>query len=88
MPAVDDYGSFVGDLSAPAIDGFDITPSDTGELARVTRAIMVTAAGEVAVVFKGGTELSLPMHPGILYPVRACAVKATGTTATGIKGLV
>ncbi|MEM8654400.1 MAG: hypothetical protein AAGF36_06615 [Pseudomonadota bacterium] len=38
---------------------------------------------------KDGDTLTLPgLTPGVIYPIRAVRVAATGTTATGIKGLV
>jgi hypothetical protein len=55
----------------------------------VTRAIILGAAGDVAVVLKNGDSITLPaLAAGVIYPVRVSRVLATGTTATGLKGLI
>lgn len=49
---------------------------------------MVGSAGDLAVVLKNGSTLTLPsLEPGVIYPVRVRRVLETGTTAAGIKGL-
>jgi hypothetical protein len=76
-------------LSGPVQGGFDIVPADGADLPEVTRGLMVTSAGDLAVVLKNGDAITLPgLTPGVIYPVRATRVEATGTTATGVKGLV
>lgn len=75
-------------LSAPASDGFAITPNDGADLARVPRAIFVGGAGAVALVTKRGTTLTFSgLTAGTILPVRANRVLATGTTATLLIGL-
>jgi hypothetical protein len=50
---------------------------------------MITGAGDVAVTLKNGDAITLPgLTPGVIYPIRAARIAATGTTATGIKGLI
>lgn len=89
MPITDPFASHVDSLTSPVTGGFDITPADGTDLARVTRALMVTTAGDVAVTFRDGTSLTLPgLTPGVIYPLRVTRVLATGTTASGVKGLV
>lgn len=89
MPITDRYDSFTPDLTGPAISGFDVAPDDGVDLATLPRALMVTDAGDVAVQFADGTAITLPgLTPGVIYPLRPCRIMATGTTATGIKGLV
>ena len=66
-----------------------MTPSDAADLPQMTRGVMVASAGDLAVVLKSGDAVTLPaLSPGVLYPIRIARVLATGTTATGIKGLV
>ncbi len=89
MPILDDFRDTQVGLTSPVQGGFDITPNDTADLTRVTRGLMVAATGDVAVVLRSGDTLTLPgLTPGAIYPVRITRVLATGTTATGIKGLV
>lgn len=65
-----------------------VTPSDTVDLVDgATRGILVTAAGNVAVITKDGDEVTLPVTEKIFYPVSVGRIKATGTTATGILAL-
>jgi len=89
MPISDSFSDVQPGLNSPACGGFDITPDDAADLAKVTRALMVSAAGDLAVVLKSGDTLTLPgLTPGVIYPVRVLRVLATDTTATGIKGLI
>ena len=89
MPIADMFNAYQPGLSSPVQGGFDITPSNGSDLAQVTRAVMVAGAGDLAVTLKNGDTITLPgLTPGVIYPVRAARVFATGTTATGVKGLV
>lgn len=82
------FSSAASGLNSPPSRAFDVTPHNTNELAVATRGIMVTGAGDVAVVTVEGDEVVLPgLQPGTQYAIRAKIIKATGTTATGIKGL-
>ncbi|WP_415919311.1 spike base protein, RCAP_Rcc01079 family [Tateyamaria sp. SN6-1] len=89
MPISDQFQQYQPGLSSPVQGGFDVTPADGADLAQVTRAVMVSGAGDVAVTLKNGDALTLPgLTPGVIYPLREARVWATGTTATGVKGLV
>lgn len=72
----------------PAITVFDILPDDAADLAQVTTALNVASPGSVRVTAADGSEAVLSIHPGHAFPIRARRVWATGTTATGIRGLV
>lgn len=88
MPINDPFASFAGSLTAPASSGFDITPADGTDLPVLTRAVMIGSAGDLAVTFADGSEVVLPsLAPGVVYALRLARVRATGTTATDIKGL-
>jgi len=88
MTITDNYQSVPLPDTGPIIGGLDITPNDSADLTVMTRALMVTADGDVAVVLRDGTAITLPgLTAGTIYPVRVSRVKSTGTTATGIKGL-
>ena len=89
MPISDQFDDAMSGLNSPICGGFDITPDDGADIPTTTRAIMVSAGGDVAAVMKDGSSFTLPgLTPGVIYPVRVVRVMATGTTATGVKGLI
>ena len=88
MPIIDQFDSYSPSLTGPVTGGFDITPDDATDLTTLPRALMVTGTGDMAVVLKDGATLTLPgLAVGVIYPFRVRRILATGTTATGIKGL-
>lgn len=74
--------------SDPAITVFDITPDDGADLAHVTSALNVATPGTVRVTTLDGSVADLSIHPGQAFPLRARRVWQTGTSATGIRGLL
>lgn len=85
----DTYATHASSLTAPAHDGFAITPSDGADLPDVTRALYVGGPGHVALMLQAGTTLTLSNVPsGSLLPLRVRRLLATGTTATAIVGLL
>lgn len=89
MPTFDQFHDYSAGLTGPICGGFDIAPDDQADIEQVTRAIMVSAPGDVSIILKNGTFLTLTgLIAGVLYPFRVSRINATGTTATGIKGLV
>lgn len=75
-------------LTSPADNGTVITPSDSTDLAYVSRAIVLGTAGALKVTFLGGNVTTLPAQAaGYLWPIRVSRVWATGTTATDIVNL-
>lgn len=89
MPAQDTYMSYNRGLNAPAADAFAVTPSDGADLSVCARAIYVGGAGDIAIVTLAGNTVVFPGVPaGTTLACSARRVRATGTTATGIVGLV
>lgn len=85
----DRYKNRAENLEGPAGHGFSITPHDSNDLPQVTRALYVGVEGDVSVEFlSGGTAILAAVPAGSLLPVRAGKVRATGTTAGQIVGLV
>lgn len=86
----DNFASHAPSLESPADYLFDVTPSDVGELERVTKAIHLNEPGDVRVTTSGmpdGTSVTLRNIPvGVPYPVRARRIWQTGTTSTDIVG--
>ena len=72
-----------------AEDVFPITPADNAIIGRPMRAIGVRASGDVAIRVAPGTAVvTIYVSAGSPYPVNPAVVMATGTTATGLVGLV
>ncbi len=85
----DRFSDHSAGLTAPASHGFAITPSDTLDLAEVTRAIYVGGSGNVSVIMSSGAEIALIGLPaGTVLPIRARRIKLSGTNATNLVGLV
>lgn len=72
----------------PAVRLFDIVPDDAADLPQVTTALNVATPGTVRVTSADGSVATVTVHPGQAFPLRARRVWQTGTTATGIRGLV
>lgn len=72
-----------------AEDAISITPSDSAELTKIPRALYVGGAGAIAVVTALGTAITLSgAVAGSIIPLKVKQVKNTGTTATGLIGLL
>ena len=85
----DNFSSYSSGLDAPASGAVAVTPDDATDLGEVTRALYVGVAGDIAVVMKSGQEVSFTgVAAGTILPLRIARVKATGTTAGNIVGLV
>ena len=89
MTILDTFGDVTSGLSSPICGGFDILPDDVVDLPNVTRALVLARGGDVSVVLKNGDAIILlGLTAGVIYPVRVSRVLGTGTTATGLKGLI
>ena len=85
----DTYAAHASSLTAPARDGFAITPNDATDLPDVTRALYVGGPGHLVLTLQAGATLTLSNVPsGSLLPLRVKRILATGTTATAIVGLL
>lgn len=87
---IDDYKFSTADnISNPARSATAITPSDSAQLARLSRAILVGGAGDLAVLFADDTTpVTLKgLVAGSILPLRVQKVLSTGTTATNIVAL-
>lgn len=83
----DAFAAMTPSLESPATMIEAIIPDDEGELVNVTRAINVETSGVVRMVTVDGAVGDVFIVAGATFPVRARRVLATGTTATGIRGL-
>jgi len=85
--AVDDYGSYQQGLDSPPSHSALVTPSDTDQLAHVSRGFLISVDGAVKVLTAGGETITYPsgtFNVKQQYSARWAQVFATGTTATGI----
>lgn len=72
-------------LTIPAGGGASVTPSDTATLTIPSRCICVGVAGNVRVDMVDGSTVTWPaLAAGVLHPIRARRIYASGTTATTI----
>jgi hypothetical protein len=77
----------VSGLDAPAFDFFPVTPNDDNDLAAEARGLSWAVDGALVIVTPAGETRTIPagaLQTGVVHPIRAVRVKATGTTATGI----
>lgn len=64
-----------------------ITPHDTNSInQRYSDALTCSGAGTIAVIFHDGTTDTFTFDAHEIIKIKADIVKATGTTATGIRG--
>lgn len=76
-------------ITAPGSDAFAITPSNVNLLPTAARALYVGGGGDITLVTVAGTTvLFTACLQGSILPVMAIQIKATGTTATLLVGIV
>lgn len=89
MPIPDAFETHTTGLQSPATGGFAISPSNSADLAQVTRAVMLGVGGDLSVVFADGSAVVLRgLQAGVPYPLRLRRVAQTDTTAQDIVGLI
>lgn len=65
-----------------------VTPSDTVNLGRTTRALYVGGEGNISLTFEEGQTVTFTgVAAGSLLPVQVMRVNSTSTTATSIVAL-
>ena len=75
-------------LSDPVSNAAAITTHDSDELPSTTHGIYVGGAGNITLITtKGQTVLFTAVPVGLIIPIRAKVVMATGTTATNLVAL-
>ena len=73
--------------TSPADYGFEITPSDSEDLLRITRSVYAAGGGVIKWHNSGAAEQHTTVEDGERVPIKARRILATGTTATGLEGL-
>ncbi|MDJ0637224.1 MAG: hypothetical protein QNJ20_00205 [Paracoccaceae bacterium] len=84
----DNFANRMRSPGEPAVSVFDITPDNATDLPQVTTALNVATPGTVRVTALDGSISDLHVAHGTVFPIRATRVWESGTTATGIKGLL
>lgn len=86
----DVYQGQASGLDSPARKAFAVSPSDSTDLTTSTRAIWVGTPGNIeAILVDDSASVTFANVPGgSILPIRARRVRATGTTAGSLVGLV
>lgn len=86
----DNFQTTSDSLMAPASSAFEVTPDDVNELQEVTKAIYVGTGGDVVLRPQDGlADVTFRnVQSGAILDVRVSAIRATGTNAADIIGLV
>jgi hypothetical protein len=88
MAAVDRHANVAVPLSGPGDLMAAVTPSDSADLANVTRAVYIGGAGDLTVINVAGITVTFKAVPvGTLLPIRVARIKATLTTASNLVAL-
>lgn len=73
---------------APATGAFDVTPSDSADLGKWTRALYIGGDGALKVTMEDGSVATFAaITAGTLLPIATRRIWATGTSATNIVAL-
>jgi len=83
----DTFAGTIPSLQSPALAIEEIVPDDVAELTYVTRALNVSASGIIRMETINGSIGDVFVGAGVAFPIRARRIFATGTTASGIRGL-
>lgn len=76
-------------FTAPALDHFVITPSNSTNFNIMARAIYVGVGGDISLVSSRGNAVTyLAVPQGTVLPVVALRINSTSTTATNLIGLI
>lgn len=87
--SIDNFGSALDSLIAPARNCFSITPNDVATLAALPKAIYIGSGGNIAIraVDSAQDVTFMNVASGTILDVRAMHIRATGTTASNLIGL-
>lgn len=89
MAATDTYSTVQKfDVQAPANGVEVVSPSDSTDLTKVSRALYIGSGGNVAVIMVDGSTGNFASVPtGAILPVRVSRVTNANTTASSILSL-
>lgn len=84
----DRFDSYPATPGEPAGTILEIVPNDAADLPELVSSLNVETPGSVRVTTRDGSTGTVFVAAGIAFPLRVAKVWATGTTATGIRGLI
>ena len=84
----DKFSAFADSPSGPATALLEIHPNDETDLPQILSGLNVATPGTVRVTTRDGSVGSVFVTAGTVFPLRVTRIWATGTTATGIYGLI
>ncbi len=85
---MDQFNTHTPSLESPASRAEAVTPSDSVDLAHVSRAVYVGGTGNLTVAMKEGENVAFKnVIGGTVIAIRASRILSTGTTATDIVAL-
>ncbi|WP_111431024.1 hypothetical protein [Rhodobacteraceae bacterium DSL-40] len=80
---------YTNDPCGPASGVAIISPNDVADIAAPVRAFLVNENGDVTVTMIDGSVATLfGLTAGTVYPFRIRKLHATGTTVTGLVGML
>lgn len=84
------FDNFADNPTAPSLDCFAITPDDGLEFPKVTKALYIGQGGDVVLRPALGDQdvLFRNLPSGSTLDVRVRAIRASGTTASALVGLI
>jgi hypothetical protein len=73
-------------VTSSAVLATAVTPHDTNDLAGgLTKGIYIGGSGDLKVTFENGSSATFTaLSAGVIHPIAAKKIQATGTTATNI----
>lgn len=86
----DPFKDTANSLSAPAADCFEVTPDNAADFDHATKAIFVGTGGDIVLrAVASDADVTFSNVPdGAILPIRVRAIRANGTTAANIVGLI
>jgi hypothetical protein len=89
MPVVErKHRNFAADQIIPAQYAFAVVPDDGADLPQLTRGVYLGSGGNLHCSMQNGDEITfVGMVGGVVHPIAACKIFATGTTAADIVGV-
>jgi hypothetical protein len=86
--AKDKFATYPETPGSPATTLVEVVPDDGTDLPQIMAGLNVATPGDVRVTTRDGSVGTVFVQAGTVFPLRIKRVWATGTTATGIRGLV
>ncbi len=72
-------------VTRPAENAVEITTNDSTDLATDARGVYVGVSGNLKATLVGGTTVTfVGLASGVIHPIQARRIWATGTTATSV----